>query len=221
MAKFMRKRRSTTRRPKRKFNMTKPRRGISGNPMISVKRITYGGNWSFATTTTNDFWRYQIFDMSNFNNFAEFAAVFDEYKVNAIKVTYRPQYDSVQNFQGAGTLVQPQAYAHYVVDQASTVIPSGVYGSGTLQTFLENGNVKTKTLNKPFSIYYKPQVTDQVFNTGTASVMRRSPWVRTSDTSTVYRGYHMYLQQNNFSNTNTNIKLDLYITMYVSFRNLK
>lgn len=221
MVKYVRKRRSTTRRPKRKFNMSVPRRGIIGKPQISVKRITYGGCWTMATVATSDFWKYPIYDMNNFNNFAEFAAVFDEYKVNAIKVTYRPAYDSVTNLTAAGAILQPQAYAHVCVDPASTLVPSGVYGTTTLQTLLENGNVKTKTLNKPFSIYYKPKVTDQVYNTGTASVMRSSPWVRTSDTATVYRGYHIYLQQNNFTGGNTNVKLDFYITMYVSFRNLK
>lgn len=221
MAKIMKKRRSNFRRTKRRFIRPAPKRGILNRPTIHVKRITYGGNWTFGTATTNDFWRYQVFDMTNFNNFAEFAQVFDEYKVNAIKVTYRPAYDSVQNVVGAGAVVQPQAYAHFVVDPASTVIPAGTYGTATLQTFLENGAVKTKTLNKPFSIYYKPQVTDAVFNTGTGSVMRKSPWVRTSEIATVYRGYHMYIQQNNFLQTNTNVKLDYYITMYVSFRNIK
>lgn len=217
------KRRTSTKkkgRGRRPFNIPR-RRMKTAVGRVNVKRITYGGTWTFATTTTNDFWRYQVFDMSNFNNFSEFASVFDEYKVNRIKVTYRPAYDSVVNIGPAGTLIQSQAYAHYVVDPGSTLIPTGVYGTGSLQSLLENGDVKTRTLNRPFSIYYKPKVTDSVFNTGTASAMRTSPWVRTSDTATVYRGYHMYIQQNGISNTNTNIRLDFYITMYVSFRNIK
>lgn len=188
---------------------------------VSMKRTSYAGNWTFGTATTNDFWRYVTIDMSSFNNFSEMAAIFDEYRVNAIKVTYRPAYDSVAQATAASAVTQPQAFAHYVVDPASTVIPSGTYNITSLNTLLENGNVKTRTLNRPFSIYYKPKVLDQVFNTGTAGVMRKSPWIRTSETSASFRGYHMYIQQNGFNLGNLNIKLDTYITFYVQFRNVK
>lgn len=189
--------------------------------VVNVKRTLYAGNWAWATTATNDFWRYVTFDMTSFNNFNELAAVFDEYKVNAIKVTYRPQYDSIQNQTAAGTLAQPQAYAHYIIDPASTVNPAGTYVSATLNSFLEQQGVRTRTLNRPFSIYFKPKVVDQVLGTGTGSVMRGSPWVRTSDIGTAYRGYHMFIQQNALSSGNTNIKLDTYVTFYCQFRNLK
>lgn len=189
---------------------------------INVRRTVFGGNWTLSTAATNGFWRYQVFDMSNFNNFAEFASIFDEYRVNAIKVTYRPSYDSITlPTTGSTAITQPQAYAHVCVDPSSTLIPSGAYGTSALQSLFENDGVKTFTLNRPFSIYYKPKVAEAVFNTGTASVMRSSPWVRTSETATVYRGYHMFLQANNFATTNANVSLDYYITMYVSFRNVR
>lgn len=214
---------SRTKRTWKRRRTTRTKRTASRRRagQVSVKRTVYGGQWTMGFAATSDFWKYMIFDMSNFNNFSEMAAVFDEYKVNAIKVTYRPAYDSVSNLSAAGAVVQPQAYAHVVVDPASTTNPSGTYGTTSLQTFLEQERVKTYTLNRPFSIYFKPKVLDQVYNTGTASVVRSSPWVRTSDTACVYRGYHMYLQQNNFSSGNSNVKLDYYITMYCQFRNLK
>lgn len=208
------------RRVKRKFNRRKKvmRRKVG---VVNVKRTLYAGTWTWGTATVNDFWRYVTFDMGSFNNFPDFSAVFDEYKVNAIKVTYRPQYDSIQNITAAGTLTQPQAYAHYIIDPASTLNPAGTYVAATLNGFLENQGVRTRTLNKPFSIYFKPKVVDQVLGTGTAGVMRSSPWVRTSDAGTAYRGYHMFIQQNGFSSGNSNIKLDTFITFYCQFRNLK
>lgn len=183
---------------------------------IMVKRSNYVGNWTFGTATTNDFWRYFAYDMTAFNQFSEFAAVFDEYKLNSMKVTFRPAYDSVLN-----DLAVAQAYAHYFVDPASTVIPTGTYTSTALNTFLQNDKVRTRTLNRPFSIYWRPKLLDQVLNTGTGAAMRSSPWIRTTETGASYRGFHMFLQQNNFVTTNTAIKLDVFVTMYVSFRNLK
>lgn len=188
---------------------------------LLANRTQYAGTWTFGTAAVSDFWRFITYDMNAMTNFGEFATVFDEYKLNRIKITFRPQYDSVSNPTAAGALAQPQAYAHYLVDPGSIVIPAGVYGSTSLNTFLENQGVKTRTLNRPFSIYWKPQVTDQVSGTGTSSVMRRTPWVRTSDLGTSYRGVHMYLQQNSLSTGNTNIKLDMFVTFYLTFRNVR
>lgn len=188
---------------------------------IQCKRTLHGGTWTFGTATVNDFWRYFTYTITSFNGFSEMSSVFDEYKVNAIKVTFRPSYDSIQNVTAAGTLIQPQAYAHVIVDPASTIIPTGTYTLPNLNTFLENEGVRTYTLNRPFSVYYRPKTTSQIAGSGTGSVMRGSPWVRTSDTGAQYRGFHMFLQQNNFSTGNTNISLDVFITFYCSFRNLK
>jgi len=69
-------------------------------------------------------------------------------------------------------------------------------------------------------VYFKPKVLNQVANTGTASVIQRSPWVRTSDTGPGYRGFHMFLQQNSFG-TQSTVKLDQFVTFYVQFRNLR
>lgn len=184
-------------------------------PKLAIKRTQYMGSWQFATTTTNDFWRYVTMDTSWINNFAELAAVFDEYKVNGIKVTYRPRYDTVQVGQG------PQAYAHVLIDPASTLIPLGTYSSANLNTFLENQGVKTYTLNRPFSIYYKPRVMDQVQGGGTAAVASLPKYIRTTETAVLFRGYHIFLQQNNMAATNANVILDVFVTVYATLRNLK
>jgi len=190
---------------------------------IMVRRTTYGGAWQFGTAATSGFWQYLAPNMTAFNNFNEFAAVFDEYRVNAIKITFRPRYDNValdNSFNAA--MNQSQAYAHYCVDPASTVVPSGTYTQANLNTFLEGSGIRTKTLNRPFSIYFRPKVLEQVSGGGTAGVVRdRRPWVRTTETGQIYRGVHMFLQQNNMATGNVNITLDTYYTFYVTFRNLK
>lgn len=191
------------------------RNGVS---VVKVMRTTYGGPWVFGTATTNDFWRYNTVTMNAFNNFAEYAAVFDEYKLCAVKQTWRPRYDSVNAPGAVGTVAQPQAYAHLIIDPESTITPSGVYTNASLNTFLENGKVRTKTLNRPFSVYWKPKTTSPM-TVGSKKIY--SPWLPTTTTTQIFSGYHMYLQQNNFDSTNTNIVLDSYITFYLMFRGQK
>lgn len=188
-------------------------------PIISMKRTFYGGAWTFGTASTSGFWQYlSVTPANNFNNFTELGSVFDEFKVNGLKITFRPRYDNIEISNSA---TQVQAYAHYFVDPASTVIPTGVYSVATLNSFLENSGVKTRTLNRPFSIYFKPKCSQAYTGTGTVGGVITPRWVKTNETTTSFRGVHVFLQQNNMAATNTNITLDVYYTWYVSFKNLK
>lgn len=204
---------------KRSFNRSYKPRSRTGS-IVRMKKTCYTGAWSFSTASTAGFWRYNTYTATNsIQNFAEIAALFDEYKINAIKVTYRPRYDDVTISDANSG--QPQAYAHVIVDPSSTALPSGVYGATTLNTLLENDNVKTFTLNKPFSVYFKPKVQDQLFGGGTSSRVLTPTFMKTSENSIDHRGFHMYIQQNNFSNTSTGIILDTFVTVYMQCRNLK
>ena len=117
--------------------------------------------------------------------------------------------------------MQPQAYAHVVKDNASTVVPASTYTQGNMNTFLENQGVKTYTLNKPFSIYTPLKVSDALLGGGTSTRFISAPWIRTNETGVSHRGFHIFLQQNSFSVGNTNIKLDTFYTFYIKYRNIK
>lgn len=205
--------RSTRKRNRRYFKRSVPR-SLRTNNLI-VKRTSFSSTWAFGTASTNDFWRYYTFTAADINNFSEMSALFDEYKINAIKVTFRPRYDTAQT----GSL--PQAYAHVVIDPESTVAPTGVYSAANLNTFLENSGVKTYTLNRPFSVYFKPKVSDQLFGGGTASSLLNPPFVKSNETAVQHRGFHVYLQQNSFATANTEIRLDTFYTFYLTLRNMK
>lgn len=186
-----------------------------------LSRTGYGGSWTFSTASTSGFWKYYQFTPGAINNWAELAQVFDEVKINGIKVTFRPAFDSVTAPAAAGALVQPEGYAHVVVDPASTLNPSGAYGSTTLNTLMENAGVKSYPLNKPFSVYFKPEVVVAMGGGSTFAQTKRCPWLRTNDGTVGLTGFHVYLQQNNFSTGNSNIVLDAYVTYYCQFRNPK
>lgn len=185
-------------------------------PKLVTSRKFFLDTWQFGTAATNDFWRYYIHRPSEMPNWAEYSAVFDEYRLNAVKVTFMPRYDSVD--VSAAT---PMFYGHSVIDSASTMIPTGTYGSGSLNTLMENSGVRTRSLSKPFSIYYRPKIAMQAFG-GATNVYQTTPkFLKTNDTSVDYRGFHMYLQGNQFSASGSNVKLDVFVTYYVTFRNTR
>lgn len=212
------KRRASRYRRRRTMNISRPMRMSSG--ILNMKRTVYQGSWAFNNTTTSGFWQYLTWTMNTAtSDFSEIQALFDEYKVNAIKVTFRPRYDSVDG--GLATVVNPTAYAHYCIDPGSTVIPAGLYSASTLNTFLQNDNVKTRSLTKPFSIYFRPKVVDQVGGGGTASRSVQAGWIRTTESGVTYRGVHVFLQNNNMTSVNGNLILDQFVTLYYQVRNLR
>lgn len=152
--------------------------------------------------------------MATLPSYAELSGVFDEYKIAAVKVTYRPAFDSVINGGSGG----PQCYAHICVDPASTLNPAGTYTSSNLNTFMENAGVKTYTCNKPFSVYLKPKVSEAYLGGTTADEVRTAPFIKSSSTSVDHRGFHMFLQNNGFLATNA-FSLDIYTTYYMTWRN--
>lgn len=189
---------------------------------LSMKKVCYQGSWAFSTASTNGFWRYLTWTANNATqNFTEIQALFDEYKINAIKVTFRPRYDTVTASDASAGVGAVQAYAHYVVDPASTTSPSGVYGAANLNGFLEQSGVKTRTLNKPFSIYFRPKVADSLSGGTTAARAITPTFIKTSNAGVEFTGVHMYIQQNNMSNTNPSIVLDQFVTLYMQVKNLK
>lgn len=188
---------------------------------LFAKRTFYNGNWTFNTVTVDGYWRNYSFTFSQLPNVVEYTALFDEYKINAIKVTFRPAYDSVPSDAPALNVnTGPQSYAHIFVDPAA-VNPSGIYGAATLNSFLENDGVKTYDTNKPFSVYFKPMIRDQVQGTGPNAEIRRSKYIRTTETGAVHTGFNMFLQQNNLSTNNTRISLDIFVTFYMTLKNLR
>lgn len=223
---YKRKRSNRSKMKRRRFNMRRRKMSIPRpltNKVVS-KRTFYNGSWSWGTAATDQFWRYRTFQFGNLPSYQEITALFDEWKINAIKVTYRPRYDSISTNSvtdgiSVPVITQPQAYAHVCVDPTSQLVPAGTYGTSSLNYLFENNNVKTYTLNKPFSVYLKPKCRDFVFGGGNTSKIIPATYMR--DTSVQHYGFHIYLQQNNFSTGANYVILDEYITFYFSARSLR
>lgn len=204
---------------KRKMNISRPKKSLGTPTRLIMKRTVYDGSWVYSSASTSGFWRYQSFTAgTHINNFAELAAVFDSYKINAIKQTWRPRYDSVD---ASGAAANTTVYAHIIKDpDSTTLVPTGVQGSGTLNGFLEQGDkVKSYSCNRPFSVYFKPKIQNQGLG-GDSQTTVWSRFLKTTNTVATHRGYHMYLAPNNFTAA-PNLVLDSYVTVYFTMKDLK
>lgn len=194
------------------------------NNVLNVKRTFWLENWSLSTVATSNFWRYYTFTLAQLPSYTEFTNIFDTFKLRGVKVTFRPRYDSFSGENTTDTTLpgitnQAGNYVHVINDPYSTVTPSGTYTTTNLNSFLENGNVKTHNGNRPFSFYVRPCVDSYVSGSSTAS-RKRSPWMQTNNAPQVHNGAHIFLQDINMTGTSGN-SYDVFYTFYLSFKNLK
>lgn len=223
---YGRKRRQMRRRPRMSRKTYRGRSLLSRiptarNTQVSIKRTFFSGTWALNSVATSDFWKYFEPTIANgFNGFTEFASVFDRYKVNAIKLTFRPRFDTVNApITGNTPLTVRKPYMAYIVDPETAISPGGVYAQANLNVFLENGG-KIVDADKPVSIYWKPKIS---LNTsiGSGVYFVKAPYLRTNEISTPMRGVHIFAYQQGFGTTFTDIEWDVFVTMYVTFKDLR
>lgn len=198
-----------------------PRRNLM--PKLSCKRTFWFENWQPSTVATVNFWKYYNFGFSQLPTAAEFVALFDQYRISAIKVTFRPRFD---NFAGnnttdvtpPGVTAQQGSYLSIINDPRSTIVPTGTYNSANYNIFCEQGNVKTYQGTRPISVYFKPIIREA--GAGGAIISRRPPFFSTTVTTEPHYGFHAFAHDGNFSGTFGN-SWDVFVTYYMMFKNLR
>ena len=199
-----------------------PRPAYIPSHVVSFNRTFYYENWTPSTATTAGFWKYYGFRLNQLPNYTEITALFDRYKINAIKVTFRPRFD---NFAGndttdttlPGVTAQGTTMMHIIADPDSIVTPSGTYTIGTLNSFLENGSVKTHDGTKPISVYFRPKV-NRTVGAEDAGSRIRAPWHTATNVS--HFGFHAFMQDVNMTGT-FNQSYDVFVTYYMMAAGLK
>lgn len=217
MVKYYKKKRTYRKKRTYKRKMRIPRR-LPKDGTVLIKRTAWQFNWTLGTATTTDFWKYQGFNLQQLPSWAEITNLWDRYRIAGVKVTFRPRYDSfagndttdtttpgITNLQGS--------YVHIINDPYSAVTPSGTYNTTTLNSFLEQGNVRSYQGTRPFSFYVKPTV-DVTLN-GVAQARRaKAPFVNTTQANFAHYGYHAFQQDINMTGASGQ-SFDIFYTFYI------
>lgn len=190
--------------------------------VMKLKRKWWSGNWTLSTGSTSGFWRYFQVSLQDMPSNSDVTNLFDQYKIYGVRYELHPRYD---NFAGNDTIdttlpnVTNQAgnMVHVVNDPRSVVIPTGTYTSSTLNTFMEQGKVRTHRGYKPIIIYHRPTIS-QTQTTGARQIT--APWLQTANTNIAHSGAHVFLQDVNLTGTSGQ-SYDLYITIYMACRGVR
>lgn len=196
-------------------------------PVLSVKKTFYLGNWQPGTATVAGFWRYYTFTLGDLPDLASYVAMFDTARINAIKVEFHPRFDSFAGNDTTDTVLpgitnQAGTRMSFVVDPKSNLVPTGSYLSSTYNGFLEQGGVRTRTGNRPFSVYFKPHVN---YNIGGAlgQARKRAPALQLADPNSqtvAHTGFHMFAWDQSFNGSFGN-SFDIIVSFYMTFRGMR
>lgn len=210
---------------------SKRKRMVVARPMrrapVGVTKIQRTFNfayWQPSVATTADFWKHYSFRLQDLPSYTELTALFDQYKINAIRVKFVPRFDSfsgenITDTTAPGITNQSGTQLHIIKDQRTTVSPTGTYSRTTLNTFLENGKVRTYTGTRPVTVYFKPAVINNVGASAQAAFLW-SPWLQTSSTDIQHWGFQAFASDQNLNGSFGNA-FDVFVTYYMMVKGLR
>lgn len=217
-----------TRKPAAKRRrITRIPRALKASGAMNYSRTFWLESWTPNSGGTANFWRYYQAAFSQLPNSTELINLFDRYRINAFKYTFRPRYDSFAGNDTVDTTLpgitnQAGNYAHVIVDRESNLVPTGAYTTAVLNSFLEQGSrVKTYQGIKPFSVYVKkPLVNQEVSGVGGGRRVP-SPWLQTAVAASVtHNGFHVFMQDVNLTGI-TGQTFDVFVTVYMQLKGMR
>lgn len=205
----------------RMARLLRHRRGMMGRsipqPVQYFKRSVYLSG-HILTSVTSDTFTNQFFSLSSVPNYTEFTNLYDQYRINGVKVTLLPRGNTAEitASSGASTVFQGQSTGVFsVIDYDDTAVLSSI------QQACEYQNMKMTRATQQHSRYLKPRfnllsITNQGTGATGASQNTRG-WLDCDYINVPHYGVKWAFQQN----VNYNLTYDVKIDYYLAFKNVR
>lgn len=147
------------------------------------------------------------FSLIDLPNYTEFTALYDMYKINAVKITFLPQM--TENIS-ASSVNNPLASTRFfsAIDYNDSTAPT------TIDEVRQYQNAKMTPILKVHTRYiYKPKILD-------SGSFTLTPWISTTSPSNNYFGLKYGIEQMQ-STVSTAMEYKIECKFYLSFRNVK
>lgn len=152
------------------------------------------------------------FQLADLSNLSGYTSLFDQYRINAVKLMMFPELTSYVSGQ---SFALPEMY--YAIDLDDSTAPQGV---GELN---QRGNCKHRPFNRPISLYFRPRVQQAIFiSAGTVanSPMTKNPWIDMASTNVPHYGFKACLTASNAAHIESQT-IRVTVVYYISFRNTR
>lgn len=157
------------------------------------------------------------FKLNDLPNASEFTALFDQYRIKALKWHLIPKQGMgvMQAVPTAGGLqpIMPKIYT--VVDYDDAAPPTSI------DEMLQYQNVKITRANQWHSRYFKPAIADEVYATGitTGYGMRQNAWLDCNSSLIEHYGIKVFVEEGNAQTPRWDF--DIVCKFYMEFKNVR
>lgn len=158
----------------------------------------------------------QLYRLSDLPNYTEFTALFEEYMITGVKLSFTLRRSVQVQSTGATNSYSTHPHLYYNVDiTGNDITASNING------MLEQPNTKRVRLQteKSTGIYLQPRTSNIIYNTGVTPAygVNRAQWIPTAYPNVYHYGLKMLIDEF----TDTGNFVDCIATYYVKFRGCK
>lgn len=213
-AKAPRRPRKKARTARRSTTMTK---AIRQN-LVFMKRRVLLGAWNVSTSWSNVSYVFQLDDLPNYT---EFTALFEQYKINAVKLTFLPSYTSSDANQAtanaaSGAVFQFQPRIYTVIDKDGNPTVS------TEPAVLQRNDARMITQPyKAFSIYIRKPCVQFEVSSGLGfaqAAPKASPWLDCENYAVNHHGAAIAGALPAGSSVTAGLQYQVLATYYLAFK---
>lgn len=172
-------------------------------PVQYFKRTLYVKGWKNSSTTADVFWDFRA-TLTDVPSSSEFTALYDQYKINAFKLTIMPRSTEASVGQDSSVIGS-------VIDYDDNVTPTNV------TQLVQYQNLKMTRGSRIHTRYVKPKIATQVFQTGVLPGYGSSKsYIDVASPDVPHYGLKGYIQQ-----TATVQTFDLKVDYYLAMKNVR
>lgn len=207
--------------PPRRRSNRKPKRmrGIRKNvyrkkhtaPIHYFKRSYYVPNAISSTAGAGDGLYGLAFTLGGLPNASEFTTLFDQYKIQGIKVRFMPRGNVSEINNATANAITSLAT---VIDYDDAATPTGV------AQLAQYTNFKLTRSDRQLTRYFKPRINVGAINSvagGVQNKMNTTAWLDCSVDTTEHYGMKVVIAEPPVSTT----VFDMLVTMYLAFKNVR
>lgn len=156
------------------------------------------------------------FQLADLPNYTEFTALYDQYKICAVKMEIRPGFNTISVTESApGSFDMAAGMVYHVLDynDSNTL--------GSVNNALEYENCRVSSMLKPFKRYFKPKFQTMLYETLTGTGYKASSgWINTAEVNVPHYAFKS-IWDSHFNDNLGNIVYFVTYTYYMKFKQVK
>lgn len=192
--------------PKKNYKATVPRQIDSKYQVHLIKRTKQLDR--IDSNTGADKLGAYSFRLQDLVNYTEFTSLFDQYRINAIKIKFIPQ---VQQIYSDPTVQKNSGIFYHAVDYDEANVPASV------DDLLQYENLRVENPLSVFTLYFKPHVANALYAGAFTAYGNTQQWIDSNSPDVQHYG-HKYCWTQTVA---ADLNLIPVATFYLAFRKVK